>query len=80
MTRQQTLETITVLLPKQPEEKLEALLEWLGQEDDDFEKKLRQDVEAGKFDSLIAKVIAEDEAGETVDLETSCQQELLERI
>ena len=72
MKRQETLTIINKLLPQQPEEKLEALLEWLEQEDDDFEKQLRNDVEAGKFDQLIADVIAEDDMGETIDLETSC--------
>ena len=54
MTHQETLETINNLLPKQPQEKLEALLAWLEQEDDDFEKQLRIDVESGKLDQLIA--------------------------
>ena len=72
MTRQETLQTINKLLPQQPQEKLEALLGWLEQEDDAFEKRLRADVDAGKFDQLIADVIAEDEAGETLDLEASC--------
>ncbi|ELS02207.1 hypothetical protein Xen7305DRAFT_00019200 [Xenococcus sp. PCC 7305] len=72
MTRQQILETINELLPKQSEEKLEALIVWLEQEDDTFEKQLRIDVEAGKLDRLIADVIAEDDLGETIDLETSC--------
>ena len=62
MTRQETLKTINKLLPQQPQEKLEALLGWLEQEDDAFEKRLRADVDAGKFDQLIADVIAEDEA------------------
>jgi hypothetical protein len=69
MTRQQTLQSIENLLSKQPQEKLEALLDWLKQDDDAFEKKLRADVAAGKFDQLIADVIAEDEAGETIELE-----------
>jgi hypothetical protein len=72
MKRQETLAIINKLLPQQPEEKLEAILEWLKQEDDDFEKQLRNDVEVGKFDQLIADVIAEDDLGETIDLETSC--------
>jgi hypothetical protein len=72
MTRQQTIQIIEDLLPKQPQEKLEALVEWLGQDDDAFEQRLRADVDAGKFDQLIADVIAEDDAGETIDLEASC--------
>lgn len=69
MTRQDTLQTISRLLPEQPQEKLEALLGWLEQDDDAFEKRLRADVEAGAFDRLIADVIAQDKAGETTDLE-----------
>lgn len=80
MTHRDTLETIHKLLPQQPEEKLEALLEWLEQEDDTFEKRLRADADAGKFDRLIAAVIAEDEAGETVELEASCDQDVLETV
>ena len=80
MTRQETLETISDLLPQQPQEKLEALLGWLEQDDDDFEKRLRADVEAGKFDPLIADVVAEDKAGETIDLKASCDQDVLETI
>lgn len=72
MTRQQTLVYIEDLLPKQPQEKLEALLSWLTQDDDVFEQKLRADIDSGKFDQLIADVIAEDDAGETLDLEASC--------
>ena len=72
MKRNKTLETINELLPQQSEEKLEAILGWLEQEDDTFEKQLRIDVEAGKLDQLIADVIAEDDLGETIDLETSC--------
>ncbi len=72
MTRQETLETINDLLSRQPQEKLDAVLAWLAQDDDAFEKQLRSDVEAGKFDRLIAEVIAEDDRGETIDLETSC--------
>lgn len=72
MTHQETLKTINSLLSQQPQEKLEALLAWLEQEDDAFEKKLRIDVESGKFDQLIAEVITEDDLGETRDLETSC--------
>ena len=72
MTRQQTLQSIKNLLPKQPKEKLEALLEWLKQDYDAFEKSVAADTEAGKFDELIAGVIAEDEAGETIDLEAPC--------
>ena len=53
---------------------------WLEQDDDDFEKRLRADVEAGKFDPLIADVVAEDEAGETVDLKASCDQDVLETV
>ena len=78
--RQETIETISSLLPQQPQEKLEAILDWLKQEDDTFEKQLRNDVEAGKFDDLIADVVAEDELGETIDLETSCNQEILETL
>ena len=37
-------------------------------DDDAFEMQLRADVEAGKLDRLIAEVVAEDEAGETVKL------------
>ena len=80
MTRQDTLATISELLPQQPQEKLDALLEWLEQDDDAFERRLRADVEAGKFDQLIADVIAEDEAGETIDLETSCDEDVLEAV
>ena len=80
MTRQETLQTINKLLPQQSKEKLEAILGWLKQEDDDFEKQLRADVEAGKLDQLIADVIAEDDLGETLDLETSCNQDILEAI
>ena len=68
MTRQDTLQTISKLLPEQPQEKLEALLGWLEQGDDAFEKQLRADVEAG-IDRLIADVTAQDKAGETTDLE-----------
>ena len=78
MSRQDTLQTIGKLLPQQPQEKLEALLEWLEQDDDAFEKRLRADVETGKFDKLIADVTAEDDAGETIDFETSCDQDVLE--
>ena len=80
MTRQDTLETISTLLTRQPQEKLAALLDWLEQEDDAFEQRLRADAEAGKFDQLIAAVIAEDEAGETVDLDASCDQNVLETV
>jgi hypothetical protein len=73
MTRQQTLESIQSLLPTQPTDKLEAVLEWLEQEDDDFEARVRADSNAGKFDALIAQVIAEDDAGETIELEASCE-------
>ncbi len=73
MTRQDTLQTISELLPQPPQEKLEALLGWLEQDDDAFESQLRTDVEAGKFDHLIAEVIAEDEVGETIDLELECK-------
>lgn len=80
VTRQQTLEAIDGLLVQQPQEKLEALLGWLEQDDDDFEKRLRADVEAGKFGKLIAAVIAEDEAGETLDLDASCDESFSEAI
>lgn len=80
MTRQETLKTINKLLLQQSEEKLEAILGWLEQEDDDFEKQLRADVKAGKLDQLIASVIVEDDSGETLDLETSCNQDILEAI
>ena len=80
MTRQDTLETISTLLTWQPQEKLAALLDWLEQEDDAFEKRLRADAEAGKFDRLIAAVTAEDEAGETVDLDASCAPDVLETV
>jgi hypothetical protein len=73
MNRQQTLEIIQTLLPVQPTEKLEALLAWLEQEDDDFEARVRADAEAGKFDALIAQVVAEDDAGETSELEALCE-------
>jgi len=56
------------------------LLGWLKQDDDAFEQKLRSDSESGKFDELIASVIAEDDAGETVDLEASCNQDVLETL
>ena len=78
--RQETIKTIRSLLPQQPQEKLEAILDWLKQEDDAFENQLRTDVEAGKFDELIADVIAEDELGETIDLEASCNQDILETL
>ena len=68
MTCQDTLQTISRLLPEQPQEKLEALLGWLQQDDDAFEKRLRADAEAGVFDRLIADVMAQDEMGETTDL------------
>jgi hypothetical protein len=58
----------------------EALLGWVEQEDDLFEKRLREDVAVGKLDKLIAEAIAEDEAGETIDLETSCERALLEAV
>ncbi|WP_299415137.1 hypothetical protein [Acaryochloris sp. IP29b_bin.148] len=80
MTRQETLQTISHLLQQQPQEKLEALLGWLEQSDDDFERQLRTDVEAGKFDQLIADVIAEDDAGETIHLEASCNKDFLEAV
>ncbi|NES24628.1 MAG: hypothetical protein F6K41_38400 [Symploca sp. SIO3E6] len=66
MTHQELLKTINDLLPQQSLEKLEAILGWLEQEDDAFEKRLRADVDAGKLDQLIADVIAEDELGETI--------------
>lgn len=69
MIRQDTLRTINELLPQQPQEKLEALLGWLEQGDDAFERRLRADVEAGAFDRLIADVIAQDKADGTTDLE-----------
>ena len=69
MTRRDTLQTISKLLPEQPQEKLEALLGWLQQGDDAFEQRLRADVEAGAFDRIIADVIAQDKAGETTDIE-----------
>jgi hypothetical protein len=72
MKRQETLEAITTI-PELPDEKLEALLSWVEQEDGPFEKRLRADVAAGKLDKLIAEAIAEDEAGETIDLEASCE-------
>ena len=68
MTCQETIQSINTLLPQQPQEKLEAILDWLVQEDDAFEQQLRIDVEAGKLDKLIADVIAEDELGETINL------------
>ncbi|QUY45813.1 hypothetical protein HRE53_29325 (plasmid) [Acaryochloris sp. 'Moss Beach'] len=80
MTRQEMLQTISHLLQQQPQEKLEAVLGWLEQSDDDFERRLRTDVEAGQFDQLIADVIAEDEAGETINLEASCDKDLLEAV
>ncbi|MGK7894446.1 MAG: hypothetical protein AB4372_12675 [Xenococcus sp. (in: cyanobacteria)] len=80
MTRQETLKTINKLILQKSEEKLEAILGWLEQEDDDFEKQLRADVKAGKLDQLIASVIVEDDSGETLDLETSCNQDILEAI
>lgn len=80
MTRQEMLQTISHLLQQQPQEKLEAVLGWLEQGDDDFERRLRTDVEAGKFDQIIADVIAEDEAGETINLEASCDEDLLETV
>ncbi|NEQ69797.1 MAG: hypothetical protein F6K21_30760 [Symploca sp. SIO2D2] len=67
MTHQELLNTINDLLPQQSLEKLEAILGWLEQEDDAFEKRLRADVDAGKLDQIIADVIAEDELGETKD-------------
>ncbi|NES00503.1 MAG: hypothetical protein F6J86_43110 [Symploca sp. SIO1B1] len=80
MTHQELLNTINDLLPQQSLEKLEAILGWLEQEDDAFEKRLRADVDAGKLDQIIADVIAEDELGETIDLETSCNEEILEAL
>lgn len=80
MTRQEAIKAITSKLPEQPDQKLEALLGWLEQEDDAFEQRLRKDVTSGKFNNLIAQAIAEDEAGETIDLEASCNQELLENV
>jgi len=71
MTYQELLTTINDLLPQQSLEKLEAILGWLEQEDDAFEKQLRADVDAGKLDQLIADVIAEDKLRETIDLETA---------
>jgi len=73
MKRQETLEAIATKLPELPDEKLEVLLGWVEQEDDPFEKRLRADGAAGKLDKLIAEAIAEDEAGETIDLEASCE-------
>lgn len=66
MTRQTNIQTISKLLDQQSEEKLEALLSWLMQEDDSFEKRLRANVDAGKLDRLIADAIAEDDLGETI--------------
>jgi len=80
MTHQELLNTINDLLPQQSLEKLEAILGWLEQEDDAFEKRLRADVDAGKLDQIIADVITEDELGETIDLETSCNEEILEAL
>jgi hypothetical protein len=80
MTRQETLKTLSTLLPQQPQEKLEAILGWIKLDDDAFEAKLRTDTDSGKFDRLLAKVIAEDEKGETIDLETSCDQDVLETV
>ena len=80
MTRQDTLKTIHKLLPQQPEEKLSALLGWLEQEDDAFETRVRADADAGRFDMLIAAVVAEDEAGETVNLEAACDEDVLETV
>jgi HAMP domain-containing protein len=67
MGRQETLAAITAKLAELPDEKLEALLGWVEQEDDPFEQRLRADVAAGKLDKLIAEAIAEDEVGETID-------------
>lgn len=82
MTYQETLQQINLLIPKLPPEHLAKLLSmlqgWLEAEDtqirddDAFESRLRADVTAGYFDTLIAKVIAEDETGKTFDLEASC--------
>ena len=66
VTRQTNIQTISKLLDQQSEEKLEALLSWLMQEDDSFEKRLRANVDAGKLDRLIADAIAEDDLGETI--------------
>jgi hypothetical protein len=51
----------------------QEIWEWVVQDDDGFEQRLQQDMEAGKLDGLIAEVLAEDEAGEAIDLETSCK-------
>lgn len=72
MKRQEALEALATKLPELPDEKLEALLGWVEQEDDPFERQLRADVAAGRFDRLVAEAVAEDEAGETIDLEASC--------
>jgi hypothetical protein len=86
MTRQETLRVLSELLEQQPQAKLEVMLAWLEQDsdasssDDAFERKLRADVEAGNFDQLIAQVIAEDNSGETIDLETPCRQDVLETL
>jgi len=72
MKRKKTLEGIDRLLSQQPQEKSEALLSWLEREDDAFEKQLRADIDAGILDHLIAEAIAEDDSGETIDLESPC--------
>lgn len=51
----------------------EFIAESLCPLDNDFGFELRADVKAGKSDSLIAEVIDEDDAGETIDLDLKCK-------
>lgn len=80
MTRQEKEFAITAKLPELPDEMLTSLFNWIILEDDAFESQLRQDVDAGHLDELIAKAIAEDIAGETIDLETSCDEAILATV
>jgi hypothetical protein len=81
MTRQETLNTINDLLPRQSQEGLEALLGWLKQDNNNFGRKLKTDVNGGKFDQLVNRIIAEDGAEETIDLESEYTlEQLLEGV
>ncbi len=76
MTRQETIQAIEAKLPKLPDETLSAIFAWVVQGDDAYERQLRQDVFAGKLDTLITEAIAEDDAGETIGF-TSCHEGIL---
>jgi hypothetical protein len=80
MTRQDALHAIGELLPQQPDEALEALVEWLGQHEDAFERRLRADAQAGRLDLLAAGAIAEYEVGDTIDLDAPCDADVLEEL